>query len=181
MGTVRPAYRATLESGQSYASRERAARWCPAVGGARPAEARRWRGLIPGPIWPCLASFTPGREAENEAGAASFGPPLTRTRLASRPRLWPCLASSGVAKSGETFNSVPFGSISFHRLSSTRVMRAGNAMFQPSRKRRLVSRKRRMQPMYGLAGQGSNGHLSCPGRGAPFHVQLQTGQQGLVP
>ena len=72
------------------------------------------RGGGPGPIWPCLASFTPIAEAGNEATVASFGPPLTRMRWACRPWLWPCLASLRVARSGETFNSVPFGSISFH-------------------------------------------------------------------
>ena len=111
MGTVRPAYRATLESGQSYASRERAARWRPAVGGTpsgRSAQVERVDS------WTHLASFTPGREAENEAGAASFGPPSTRTHWATvRPR-WPRLASSGVARSDKTFNSVSFSRISSH-------------------------------------------------------------------
>ena len=67
-----------------------------------------------GPIWPCSASFTPNGEAGNEATVASLGPPLTRTRWASRPWLWPWLASSGVARSGETFNSVSFSRISSH-------------------------------------------------------------------
>ena len=71
-------------------------------------------GLILGPIWPRLASFTPSGEAGNEATVALFGPPITRTRWASRPWLWPWLASSGVARSGETFNSVAFGCISWH-------------------------------------------------------------------
>ena len=48
------------------------------------------------------------------ATVASFGTPLTRTRWASRP--W--LASLRVARSDETFNSVPFCSISFHCLPS---------------------------------------------------------------
>ena len=72
--------------------------------------------MNPGPIWPCLALFTPSGEAGNEATVASFGPPLTRTRWATRP--W--LASSRAARRGITFKSVPFGSISFHSLSSTR-------------------------------------------------------------
>ena len=67
-------------------------------------------GVNPGLIWPCLALFTPTVEAENEAGVASFGPPVTRRHWAS----WPWLASSGVAVSGETFNSVAFGCISSH-------------------------------------------------------------------
>ena len=71
-------------------------------------------GLIPGPIWPCLASFTPTVEAGNEATVASFGPPVTRRHWASVASLWLCLASSGVARSGETFNSVAFGCISLH-------------------------------------------------------------------
>ena len=71
-------------------------------------------GVNPGPIWPCLALFTPTVEAGNEATVASFGTPFTRTRWASWPRLWPWLASSGVARSGETFNSVAFGCISLH-------------------------------------------------------------------
>ena len=74
-----------------------------------------------GPDWPCLALVTPTREAENEATAVSFGTPPTRTRWASRPWWWPWLAlvtdpgvGLGVARSGETFNSVAFGCISSH-------------------------------------------------------------------
>ena len=70
--------------------------------------------MNPGPIWPCLASFTPSGEVENEAGVVSFGIALTRTRWASWPWLWPWLASSGVPRSGETFNSVAFGCIWLH-------------------------------------------------------------------
>ena len=66
------------------------------------------RGLNPGPIWPCLASFTPTVEAGNGTTVASSGTPLTRTRWAS----WPWLASLRVARSDETFNSVAFGCIS---------------------------------------------------------------------
>ena len=33
-------------------------------------------GVSTGPIWPCLALFTPSREAENEAGVASFATPF---------------------------------------------------------------------------------------------------------
>ena len=69
-------------------------------------------GVNPGLIWPCLALFTPTVEAENEAGVASFGPPVTRRHWAS----WPWLASSGVARSGETLNSVAFGCIWLHFL-----------------------------------------------------------------
>ena len=36
-------------------------------------------------LWPCLASFTPSGEAENEATAASFGATLTLT-LSQRER-----------------------------------------------------------------------------------------------
>ena len=78
-------------------------------------------GVNPGPIWPWLAPFTPSGEAGNGATVASFGTPLTRTRWASRPWLWPWLASLRVVRSGKTFNSVPFCSISFHSLSSTRT------------------------------------------------------------
>ena len=71
-------------------------------------------GLLPGPIWPCLASFTPTVEAGNGATLASFGTPFTRTHCASmRPR-WPRLVSSGVARSGETFKTVSFSRISSH-------------------------------------------------------------------
>ena len=69
-------------------------------------------GLNLGPIWPWLASFTPSGEAENEAGVASFGASLTRTRWASRP--W--LVSSGVRRSGKLLiwlHSVAFGCISY--------------------------------------------------------------------
>ena len=80
------------------------------------------RGVSPGPIWPCLASFTPTVEARNEATLASFGTPLTPTHRASmRPR-WPRLASSGVRRSGVTFNSVAFSCIWLHSLTSTRVV-----------------------------------------------------------
>ena len=82
------------------------------------------RGLNPGPIWPCLASFTPTVEAGNGATVASFGTPLTPTHWASmRPR-WSRLAPSGVARSGETFNSVAFGCIS---LLSCRLRGNGGA------------------------------------------------------
>ena len=90
-------------------------------------------GLIPGPIWPCLASFTPTVEAGNGATVASFGPPLTRRHRASWLWLRPWLASSGVARRGETFKSVAFGCISLHSLSSTR---GRDARFPPSRERR---------------------------------------------
>ena len=90
-------------------------------------------GLIPGPIWPCLASFTPTVEAGNGATVASFGPPLTRRHWASWLWLRPWLASSGVARRGETFKSVAFGCISLHSLSSTR---GRDARFPPSRERR---------------------------------------------
>ena len=33
-------------------------------------------GVSTGPIWPCLALFTPSREAENETGVDSFATPL---------------------------------------------------------------------------------------------------------
>ena len=83
--------------------------------GPEPSRERRG-GVDPGPIWPCLASFTPSGETENEATLASFGTPPTPTHCAS----WPWLASSGVPRSGETFNSVAFGCISLLFLSSTR-------------------------------------------------------------
>ncbi len=111
-------------------------------GSARAGDARfppareRWGGGVnPRPIWPCLASFTPNRAMEMRPVWPRSGPPLTRTRWASRPWLWPWLASSGVPRSGETFNSVPFRSISFHSLSSAR---AEDARFLPSRERRGV-------------------------------------------
>ena len=77
-------------------------------------------GVNPGPIWPCLASFTPSGEAENGATVASFGTALTRTRWASWPWLWPWLALSRVARSGEIFSLVAFGCIWLLFLSSTR-------------------------------------------------------------
>ena len=69
--------------------------------------------MNPGLIWPCLALFTPSGEAGNEARVASFGPPLTRMRWATRPWLWPWLASSRVARRGITFNSVAFRCIPY--------------------------------------------------------------------
>ena len=85
-----------------------------------------------GSIWPCSASFTPNGEAENEATVVSLGPPLTRTRRASVASWWPWLASSGVARSGETFNSVAFGCISFH---SYRLRGPGGSGMRGSRLR----------------------------------------------
>ena len=55
----------------------------------------RRRGVNPGPIWPCLALFTPTVEV-------GMRPP------------WPWLASSGVARSDETFKTVSFGLIPSH-------------------------------------------------------------------
>ena len=80
-------------------------------------------------------------EAGNEATAASFGTRLTRMR---RPA-WPCFDCGGLITSGQerqTFNSVPFCSISFHSLSSTR---GRNARFPSSRERRQDSRERRIR------------------------------------
>ena len=81
-------------------------------------ERRNLRGSdemeLRGSIWPCSASFTPNGEAGNEA---------TWPRLAFRslvgagpasPRCGLGLASSGVARNGETFNSVSFSCISSH-------------------------------------------------------------------
>ena len=95
-----------------------------------------------GLIWPSLVSFTPNREVENEATVASSGSPFTRTHWAKRghneatlglgcsfgdgdkdarfPSARERRGCSGVVRSGETFNSVPFRSISFHFLSLTR-------------------------------------------------------------
>ena len=100
------------------------------------------RGLIPGPIWPWLASFTPTAEAENEATVVSFGTPLTRMRWATRPWLWPWWASSRVARSGETLNSVAFGCISLHSLSSARGLAWGFTLiltFSPQGRRDLTA------------------------------------------
>ena len=86
----------------------------------------------------------------------SFGSIWLNSLLAGRLKMrpgWSRLASSGVARSGETFNSLPFASISTHSLSSmpwgfTRTLAwipafagmtgqgAGDARFPPSRERR---------------------------------------------
>ena len=58
-------------------------------------------GVNPGPIWPCLALFTPSGEAGNGAIVASFGPPFTRKHGASGPHGGPGLSRQewpGVAK-----------------------------------------------------------------------------------
>ena len=82
------------------------------------ARERRGGGVSTGPNWPCLALFTPSREAENGAvwhSVVSFGTPPTRT-LVGQPALVVALFGLvGVGRSGETFNSVPFRSVSFHR------------------------------------------------------------------
>ena len=97
------------------------------------------------------------------AGRLKMRPGWSRLALRSLVRVsqrgatvrpgWPRLASSGVARSGETFNSLPFASISTHSLSSmpwgfTRTLvwipafagmtgqGAGDARFPPSRERR---------------------------------------------
>ena len=66
-----------------------------------------------GPVWPCL---------------------LLRSRLEMRPG-WPWLASSGVARSGETFNSVAFGCIQLHfpfsEPSSSEALRRQEPRTQP--------------------------------------------------
>ena len=86
---------------------------------------RQTGGVNPGPIWPCLALFTPTVEV-------GMRPP------------WPWLASSGVARSDETFKTVSFGLIPSH--SSRRpglgvqphpcIQGTGDASFPPSRERR---------------------------------------------
>ena len=63
-----------------------------------------------------LAPFTPSGEAGNEATVASFGTTLTPTHCASVALDVATVASLGVARSGETFNSVAFGCISLHSL-----------------------------------------------------------------
>ena len=109
-------------------------------------------------FWPCLASFTPTGEAGNEATVVSLA------SLPLRPNkggaTWGVDACSGVAKSGKPFNSVPFGSISTHFLSSTR---GRGARFPPARERRLHSCNRRIQPAYNhcKGGQGYGVMGSC--------------------
>ena len=76
------------------------------------------------PVWLHFALLTLTGEAGNEATAVSFGTRLTRTRWASVAlfRLW-WPHYEWLARSGKLFNSVPFCSISFHSLSSTRGRR----------------------------------------------------------
>ena len=84
--------------------------WIPAFAGMT-------GGVNPGPIWPCLAPFTPSGEAGNEATVASFGTPLTRIAGPA----WPCFDCGGLITSGQerqTLNSVAFGCIWLHFLSS---------------------------------------------------------------
>ena len=95
------------------------------------------RGLVFGPIWPCLASFTPSGEAENEAGVASFGPPLTRKHEAAVALWWPWLVSSGVRRSGKTFNPYHFRSFPIIPLVA-RWQWGRDARFPPSRERRGI-------------------------------------------
>ena len=83
-----------------------------------------------------LALFTPSWEAEMRPGWSRLAlrslVRVSQRGATVRPR-WPRLASSGVARSGGTFNSVAFDCISLHSLSSTR---ARDARFPPSRERR---------------------------------------------
>ena len=114
-------------------------------GSPRERRGERPRGEISvkGLIWLCLASFTPSGEGGNEAIVASFGTPLTRTHCASVASWWPPLASSRVARSGETLNSVArlHGNDVYHPnlLPSREKGPAGDwdAKFLPSRERRL--------------------------------------------
>ena len=75
------------------------------------------RGEIPNLwlIWLNLVWFTPTVEAENETTLASFGTPLAHRSLVwgvpAWPSMWPRwvrLASSGVARSGETLKPSHF-------------------------------------------------------------------------
>ena len=71
----------------------------------------------------CRARFSGVIRSEAPHTMARFGPvwpDLLLATRASRPWLWPWLASSGVARSGETLNSVAFGCISLLFLSSAR-------------------------------------------------------------
>ena len=78
------------------------------------------------------------------------GPAFGELYITPRPHLQrphPMLRidlSSGMAGSGETFNSVAFSCIWLHFLSSMPAMGAGDARFPPSRERRLDSLQRRM-------------------------------------
>ena len=90
------------------------------VGDARFPPSRERGELSPGPIWPCLALFTPTVEAGNGATVAPFGTPFTRTRWA---QLALVVASFGLVRSGQerqTFNSVAFDCIRLHSLSPAR-------------------------------------------------------------
>ena len=81
-----------------------------------PSQGTTGGGVNPGPIWPCLASFTPSGEAGNGAGVASFGTPLTRMRRASVALVSIVVASLRVARSGKLlilFRFVPFRSIAY--------------------------------------------------------------------
>ena len=140
-------------------------------------------GVNPGPIWPCLASFTPTAEAGNEATVASFGPPLTRMQWACRPWLWPCLASLRVARSGETFNSVPFGSISFHsyrlRGAGMRGSRLhGNDVYEQCSNQRGYGVRGSCR-WFGVGGSPSSsllaeGEGTCRGRGCEVRAFAET-------
>ena len=83
------------------------------------------QGVNPGPIWPCLALFTPSGEAENEATAALVGTPLTPTQCASmRPR-WPCQEWPEAGKLLFLFRFVPFRSISYRPNPHPRLLPGG--------------------------------------------------------
>ena len=97
--------------------------WIPAfagmagTGGMRGSRLRRGAtegGLIPGPIWPWLASFTPTVEAGNEANQGLVWH-SAHSYAVGQPALVVALVGLvGVGRSGETFNSVAFGCISSH-------------------------------------------------------------------
>ena len=125
-----------------------------------------------GLIWLNLASFTPSDEGGNEATVASFGIPSTPTHCASmRPR-WPRLASSGVVRRGETFNSVAFGCIRLHSFPRTLILTPlpdsqRDARFPPSRERRM--RFDACEQCSNQRGYGVMGSCHQFGVGAPPH------------
>ena len=123
-----------------------------------------------GPIWPC--SLLPVRLEMRPRGLVCRNPnprPLGEGEGICAGPAWPCFDCGGLITSGQerqTFNSLPFPSISTHFLSSTR---GWDARFSSARERdaRFSSaRERRREPLLHTDGEPSpawNGPQECAG------------------
>ena len=113
-----------------------------------------------------LAPFTPSGEAGNVATVASFGTTLTPTHCASVALDVATVASLGVARSGETFNSVAFGCIWLHSLIVD-VGQGGTPIPAFSPRDLCVTAPGGRSSSHPPARYACGGHPHTPGSGAP--------------